>query len=148
MNNYPQWWNQVVTVYNKFEDPQTRVIKWYRTVIPRCFWRYIEEKFIINGTVVNANVTVCRIPKQDNYLERYKWEQLSNDEMDKYFTLTIGDMIVRGEVDDVIDEYTPGKRSNDFLTKYKRLQGCTLISLVADNTDGGRGEEHYKVKGS
>lgn len=148
MNEYPQWWNQTVTVYNQYKDPQTKLIKWYRTVIPKCFWRYTEEKFIVNGTVVNANVTVCRIPKQDNYVERYLWEKLSNDEMANYFTLSIGDMIVKGEVSDDIDEYTSGKRSNDFLTKYKRLQGCTLISMVADNTEGGRDTEHYLVKGS
>ena len=57
-------------------------------------------------------------------------------------------MIVKGEVEDEIDEYVAGKRSNDFLTKYKRLQGCTLISSVSNNTDGGRGAEHYLVKGN
>ena len=148
MNRYPTWWNQTITVYNQYKDPQTKVIKWYRTVIENCFWRYTQAKFIVNGTVVNANVTVCRIPKQENYRERYLWEQLSNDEMSNYFTLTIGDLIVKGEVDDDIDEYTTGKRSNDFLTKYKRLQGCTLIEFVADDTSGGRDAEHYHVKGS
>lgn len=136
-----------MTVYNRYEDPQTRVITWRRTVIPECFWRYTEAKFVVDGTVVNANVTICRIPKQENYLERYLWEQQGED-MSKYFTLSIGDMIVKGEVLDEIDEYKSGKRSNDFLTKYKRLQGCTLISSVSDNTDGGRGAEHYLVKGN
>lgn len=147
MNNYPKWWNQTVTVYNRIEDPQTRVISWHRTVLHNCFWRYTEAKFVVNGTVVNANVIVCRIPKQANYLERYNWELLG-DKISDYFTLSIGDMIVKGEVTDEIDEYTSGKRSTDFLTKYKRLQGCTLISSVSDNTDGGRGAEHYLVKGN
>lgn len=147
MNNYPQWWNQTITIYNRFEDPETKLIKWYSKVIPNCFWRYVEEKFIINGTVVNANVTVCRIPKNDKFVERYLWEQLG-DEKDNYFTLSIGDMIVKGEVNDVIDEYTTGLRSNNFLTKYKKLQGCTLISSVSNNTEGGRGAEHYLVRGN
>jgi hypothetical protein len=137
-----------VTIYNRIEDPQTKVIKWHRTVVPKCFWRCTEEKFIVNGTVVNANVTICRIPKQNNYLERYLWEELGEEEIKSHFTLSIGDMIVKGEVDDEIDEYTAGKRSNNFLTKYKRLQGCTLISSVSDNTDGGRGAEHYLVRGN
>lgn len=148
MNNYPEWWNQTITVYNQFKDPKTNKTIWYKTTIHECFWRYTEEKFIINGTVVNANVTICRIPKQDNYLDRYLWEQLDDTERQNYFTLTIGDMVVKGDVDDDIDEYTSGRRSNDFLTKYKRLQGCTLVSMVADNTGGGRGAEHYLVKGS
>ena len=147
MNNYPQWWNQTVTIYNRYEDPVTREIMWHRTVVHNCFWRYTQAKFIVDGTVVNSNVTICRIPKQENYLERYLWEQLGDEKL-SHFTLTIGDMIIKGEVNDEIDEYTSGKRSNDFLTKYKQLQGCTLVSSVSDNTDGGRGTEHYLVKGN
>jgi hypothetical protein len=136
-----------VTVYNRIEDPVTRKITWHRTVIHNCFWRYTQEKFIVDGTLVDANVTICRIPKQDNYCERYIWEQLG-DNISDCFTLSIGDMIIKGEVTDESDEYTSGQRSNDFLTKYKRLQGCTLISSVSDNTDGGRGAEHYLVRGN
>lgn len=147
MNNYPQWWNQTVTVYNRIEDPQTRVVTWHRTVIPKCFWRYTQEKFVVDGTVVNANVTICRIPKQSTYLERYLWEQRGND-ISKYFTLSIGDIIVKGNVADEINEYASGKRSTDLLNKYKRLQGCTLIASVSDNTDGGRGAEHYLIRGN
>ena len=147
MNNYPQWWNQTVTIYNRIEDPQTRRIIWHRTVIHGCFWRCTEAKFIVDGTVVDANVTICRIPKQENYCERYVWEQLG-DNIGDYFTLSNGDMIIKGEVLEDIDEYASGKRSNDFLTKYKRLQGCTQVSSVSDNTGGGRGAEHYLVKGN
>lgn len=146
MNSYPQWWNQTVTIYNRLEDPETRKITWHRTVIHECFWRCTEEKFIIDGTLIKANVTICRIPKQDNYLERYLWEQL--EDVSENFTLSIGDIVIKGEVDDEIDEYTSGKRSSDFLTKYKRLQGCTLIGSVSNNTDGGRGAEHYLVRGN
>lgn len=147
-NKYPQWWDRTLTVYNKFDDPQTKMVKWYRTTLTNCFWRCVEEKFIVNGTVVNANVTVCRIPKNENFMERYLWEQLSDDDRAKHFTLSIGDMIVCGEVDDDIDEYQSGKRSTDFLTKYKRLQGCTLIGMAAINVGGGRANEHYLVRGS
>ena len=147
MNNYPQWWNQTVTVYNRIEDPQTRVVTWHRTVIHDCFWKNVEEKFVSNGTVVSANATICRIPKQDNYLDRYLWEQRDVD-VSNYFTLSSGDIVVKGEVDDEIDEYTSGKRSTNFITKHKKLQGCTLISSVSINVDGGRGAEHYLVKGN
>lgn len=149
MNKYPSWWNQGITIYNQYKDPTTHKIKWYRTVIPKkCFWRYTQTEFIVSGTLVKTNETICRIPKQSNFLEPYQWEQLTDEEKSKFFTLRIGDMIVKGVVEDDIDEYTAGSRSNDFLNKYKKLQGCTIIAMVAVNTDGGRGTEHYLVKGS
>lgn len=147
-NHYPTWWNSTLTVYNRYEDPSTRQVSWYRTVIHDCFWRSTQQKFIVDGTVVSANVTVCRIPKNDKFLERYQWEQLDSTKKSQYFTLSIDDIIVKGEVSDTINEYQSGSRSTDFLTKYKKRQGCTLVSMVAVNTDGGRLTEHYLVKGS
>lgn len=146
MNKYPEWWNQTITVYNKYEDAQGKV-SWYRTVIPNCFWKYTGEKLIVNGSLIETNVTVCRIPKDERFLERYLWEELGEEGFKDYFTLSIGDFIIKGEVTDNIDEYTPGLRSSDFISKYKRLQGCTIISRVAVNTEGGRVNEHYSVRG-
>lgn len=37
MNSYPIWWDTDLTIYNKFTDPQTQLIKWYRTVLTNCF---------------------------------------------------------------------------------------------------------------
>lgn len=147
MNNYPEWWNQTLTIYNKYEDPQTGMVSWKRAVVDRCFWQYTGHKFIINGSIIEANVTICRIPKDPRFVERYIWESLPEDERDAYFTLSIGDMLVKGKVEDEIDEYSSGLRSSDFLTKYKHLQGCTIIGRVAIDTDGGRVNEHYHIRG-
>ena len=67
--------------------------------------------------------------------------------MQNYFTLGTGDIIVRDEVDDEIDEYTAGTRSTDLLKKYKSLQGCMEIRVWTNNTGGGRGNEHYFASG-
>lgn len=147
VNNYPVWWDKTLTIYNKFTDPQTRVIKWYRTVIPNCFWKYTGNKITVGATVLETNDTICRIPKNDNFLERYKWANLSNDEMPKFFTLGSGDIIACGEIEDEINEYAQGMRSSDFVTKHKQLQGCMVVNKVAINIGKGLGTEHYYARG-
>ena len=147
MNNYPSWWNTTITIYNKFTDSQTRLVRWYRHVIEKTFWKYSGNKVIVGNTVLETKDIICRIRKDETFKEKYEWENIPNDEMGNYFTLAPGDIIVKGEVEDEIDEYTSGKRSTDLKKKYKALQGCMEIQEFSNNTSGGRGNEHYYVKG-
>lgn len=147
MNNYPVWWDTTLTVYNKFEDPQTHIITWFRTVVENAFWKYVGDKVNIGKVVLETNDTICRIRKDSRFLPRHEWINKPNDQMGNYFTLGVNDIIVKGEVDDVIDEYTSGSRSTDLEKKYKGLQGCIKIQEVAVNTGPGRCNEHYYVKG-
>lgn len=147
MNNYPAWWDTTITVYNRYEDEQTHVITWYKSVLTDCFYRSVGNTVSINDVQLDTNNIICRIPIKDNYLAPYEWIALSNDNKSLYFTLKQGDIIVVGDVSDVIDEYTTGKRSTDLLKKYKALQGCLTIQEVGDNTGRGRGNKHYHVNG-
>lgn len=147
MNNYPEWWNQTITVYNKFEHTETRVITWYKTVIKNCFWKYTDNKLTIGDTTIETNSTLCRVPINKKFLEKYQWNSLQANQRSNYFTFGVGDIIIRGEVNDVVDEYTSGQRSSDLLKKYKNLQGCMVIESCSINTGEGRGTEHYYVRG-
>lgn len=148
MNNiYPPWWDTTITVYNKYEDPQTHVITWFRNVIEGAFWKYTGNKVTVGKVTLETNTTVCRIRKDDRFLERHEWLNKPNDLMGNYFTLGVGDIIVKGEVDDTINEYTSGTRSNDLEKKYKNLQGCIRIEEVNIDTGTFRGPEHYLVTG-
>ncbi|MBO6261541.1 MAG: hypothetical protein J6N95_02940 [Bacilli bacterium] len=147
MSDYPIWWDTTLTVYNKFEDPQTQVISWYRTVIDNCFWKYTGDKINIGETVLETNNIICRIPENDLFVEKYKWIQLPNDKMSQYFTLGAGDIIIKGEVNDVVNEYSSGYRSSDLVAKYKNLQGCMEVQQITLNTGIGRNNPHYFVKG-
>lgn len=147
MNNYAIWWDDTVTVYNKHEDPQTHLIKWYKSVLTDCFYKDVGENIKINNVELETNNILCRIPIKDNYLKPHLWVALPNDEKSQWFTLKQGDIIVEGEVDEDIDEYASGHRSTDFIAKYKALQGCMVIERVGDNTGVGRGNEHYRVSG-
>lgn len=147
MNNYPSWWNTTITIYNKYTDPQTQLVKWYRHKVDGVFWKYSGNKVVVGSTVLETKDIICRIRKDDSFKEKHEWINIPNDEMSQYFTLAQGDIIVKGEVDDEINEYTSGTRSTDLKKKYKNLQGCLEIQEWANNTGGGRGNEHYYVKG-
>lgn len=147
MNNYPSWWDTTITIYNKFTDAQTRLVRWYRHVITNTFWKYSGNKIVVGNTVLETKDIICRIRKDEAFREKHEWIDIPNDEMSQYFTLAPGDIIVKGEVEDVIDEYTSGARSTDLVKKYKALQGCMEIQEFSNNTNGGRGNEHYYVKG-
>ena len=112
-NHYASWWNTTVTIYNKYEDPQTNLVRWHRHVVENCFWKYTGDKITINNVVLDTNSIICRIPVNENFLEKYQWINIPNDEMSNYFTLGQGDIIVKGEVSDIIDEYHSGNRSSD-----------------------------------
>ena len=147
MNSYPEWWATTITVYNKAQDPLTQIIRWYRHTVDGCFWKNVGNKVQVGEVTLETNDIICRIPKQDNFLEKYEWLNTPNDHMEDYFTLGQDDIIVKGNVEDVIDEYTKGSRSSDLISKYKQLQGCMEIQQVANNTGTGLGIEHYYVKG-
>ena len=147
MNDYPVWWNTTVTIYNRYENPQTQLITWYRHVIPNCFWKYVGDKVTVGQAVLETNNTICRIPESKEFKERHEWLSLPNDEMANYFTVGTGDIIVKGEVGDEIDEYVTGYRSTDIIAKYKGLQGCMQIENSAINVGAGRCNPHYYVKG-
>lgn len=147
MNNYPRWWNTTVTVFNKFTDSQTQVVTWYKTVIEGCFWKSTGNRVIVGNTVLDTKNIICRIRKDDRFKEKLDWEALTNDTMQNYFTLSPGDIIVKGSVSDTIDEYTAGKRSSDLLKKYRSANYCMEIQSASDNSGEGFGNQHYYVVG-
>lgn len=147
MSKYPVWWDTTVTVYNKYTDPQTQLVSWYKTKVENTFWKYIHDKVTIGDTVLESNKIVCRIRESANYLDKYLWNNLSDEGKANYFTLGQNDIIIKGDVSDTIDEYTAGQRSTDLIEKYKELQGCLEIQIVHDNTGNGRGLPHYLAQG-
>ena len=92
---YPAWWETTVTIYNKFQDPITKVVSWYRTVVDGTFWKYIGDKVTVGQTVLETNNIICRIRKDDKFLPKYEWVNVPNDKMKDYFTLGKGDIIIK-----------------------------------------------------
>ena len=140
------WWQQTITVYNRYTDPITQVISWHRHTLDNCFWKLNTQTLSIGTTVIESTSIICRIPESDEYKEPYEWNAGTVELMQRFFTLDVGDIIIRGNVDDVIDEYTKGHRFTDILAKYKSL-GAMQIKSVSNNTGACRGIPHYAVTG-
>ena len=146
MSNFPfAWWDSTITIYNKFIDPTTQRVSWYRTVVENCFWKNVNGVYYKGKLEVEVKQIICRIPQNENYVNKREWKELQNKS--ERFTLANGDIIVLGEVDDTIDEYTAGMHSTDLLTKYKEFDECLQIDNYTDNVRQGVGMPHYKVIG-
>jgi len=144
---YPIWWETTVTIYNKVIDAQTDIVRWYKNVVEDCFWQLSGTEVRVGETILDSKIIVCRIPKDDRFLEKQEWVKLPNDEMGDYFTLAQGDIIVKGECEFEIDEYTKGHRSTDLLGMYREYQACMEITEYANDTGKGRNNEHYLARG-
>lgn len=147
MNLYPSWWNITLTIYNKYKDPTTNVVTWYRHVVHGAFLKYIGNKMAIGDTMLETHDVICRIRKDDAFLENYVWVEKPESEKPNFFTFSKGDIIIKGEVNDEVNEYQNGSRSNDLIKKYKDLQGCLVVSEYTVNVGGGRCNEHYLIRG-
>lgn len=147
MNKFPAWWSDKITIYNRYEDPQTNLITWTRTVLTDCFFKNANSKVTVGQTVIETNDIIVRIPEKPQYKNYAMWILLGNDIRQKYFTLHQGDIIILGEVTDTIDEYNTSTNSNALLSKYKKLGECLVINKFNDNAKLGRGLKHYRVVG-
>lgn len=146
MNSYPKWWDDTITLYNKYEDPVTNLVSWTRHTIENCFVKRASNKAVIGQMVLESNVVIIRIRESDTYKTYAEWVQLPNDSKSQYFTVHSGDIVVFGAVDDDINEYTTGHRSTDILSKYRGLDICCVVTANSENV-GNRTRPHYYVQG-
>lgn len=139
---YPVWWDTTITLFNKYEDSKGEVT-WYKTVLTGCFWKYETDYQRVDNATQMTKVLLCRVRKSSDFLENYVWEEESSK--DSYFTFNDGDILIKGEVEDTINEYTTGQRASDLLKKYK--DRCAEITECRINVGAGRVCEHYLVRG-
>ena len=97
------------------------------------------------GVLTENKTIICRIPADSRFVDKRTWKELE-DKTD-YFTLANGDIIILGEVEDVIDEYTAGKRSTDLISKYKGYDECLEVDTYVNNVQTGVDLAHYRVVG-
>ncbi|MBO5726135.1 MAG: hypothetical protein J6S00_03605 [Clostridia bacterium] len=138
------FWNKTITLYNKYQDEQTGIIKWYKHTLRDCFIKVTNNKVNVGGVQLQTDDNIIRIPKQPNYLPPYEWLKLPNDIKSQSLTLQTGDLIFLGDIDEIIDEYTSGLRSSDLIAKYKSMGSMFVNSVNINDFIQG---EHYFVRG-
>lgn len=146
-NTYPVWWNTTVTLYNKYVDPLTHAVSWFRHVLTGCFWDNTGSMVTVGSVQLRSNDVICRIRENALYKAKAQWQALPNDTMGDYFTVAEGDILIRGEVNDVINEDARDHRATDLIAKYKDTQDCIVVKRFSDNTGAGRCMPHYYAIG-
>lgn len=147
MNHYPKWWNTTITLYNKLTNNELKKVVWYRYVLENCFYKHDMESIIINNTKIVSDVSICRVPVNEYFIGKREWLKLDEEDRHTFFTLSPGDIIVAEEIEFDIDERIQGKRSSDLVKQYSDWPGCFTIETVNINVGGGRGNEHYHIRG-
>lgn len=138
------YWNKTITLYNKHEDEDTGLIKWFRHKLDRCFYKVTDNTVNLGGVQLQTNDNIIRIPAQADYIPPFEWSKLPNDQKGQYMTLQSGDLIFLGDIDTQIDEYTQGLRSSDLIAEYKTL-GSVFVKSV--NINDWMYGQHYFVRG-
>lgn len=144
---YPRWWDTTITLYNRYKNTANHIVTWHKSVISDCFFKSANNRVTIGQTELETNNIIIRIPLDDKFRNYNEWTKLADDMREDYFTLHQGDIIVKGIVEDDINEYTKGERATDFLAKYKETGECLVIKNWQDNTGIGRCTPHYYVSG-
>lgn len=127
--------NKTVTLYNKYINKSVtpNAIKWLRTVLTGVSLQYAAKEVMSGNTRVLANANILRVP----YTRRYRpptdeanvgFYGLPNDIMPLYFTLSVDDIIVKGEVFDDISDAS----GNVLRNKYK--DRSFTVKAVSDNS--------------
>lgn len=127
MSSYPSWWDTKVTLYHKTENSITHVVTWSKTTYSNCFWHTITRKTLVDNSVLDIKRAVVRIPGSS-------------------FDINDGDIIVKGDVSDIINEYASGQRSTDLINKYKASKSCIIVSDFRLNTMTGFSTPHCYVE--
>ena len=139
-------YNRTITVYNclRAEDnPDSTKDIWYRTVLTNCFYKNELGRVDLDKSSRMAGVYTARIPESADYRPYHEWCTLSAVERDKYFTFSLGDIVVLGECVEEITGESLGTAS-ELLQRYK--PDAFKATAFSDNTSHIAGK-HYRVGG-
>lgn len=91
-------YNQTITILNKLKraDNTTGKDVWYKTVIQDAAWYTDSARSAGNHDVFIGTYITILIPFHSEYIDYMDWKKLKDK--DKYYTVSMGDYIVRGEV--------------------------------------------------
>ncbi len=132
-----------ITLYNKKYNSNTRDYEYKRTYIKGVNIEKAKAVNVIMSGLENASSGTIYIPSEDidtegkSFAENKEYQALSEEEIEKFFTLQNGDIIVKGIIDyEIKEENTITNLKNVYDNVYE-------IVSVDDKRKGGL--QHWEV---
>lgn len=129
--------NTAATVYNKAVDQESDETKYHRTVLPAVHW---EDGFCAadkgknhaenRSVFVSIDFSACS-GMEKQYLPAHQFARLPSSEQGKYWTLAVGDMLLKGSVADDI----PDKGIRQFLANHTEVATITAVDTLDMGSD-------------
>ena len=104
--------NADITIYNKWYDSVNDMDKYQRTVIKGVNWQGKRNGTVSDKGLLLADSALIFIDKLDNYISPKRFARLTPEERPNYFTFSVGDKIVKGEVDFEVTGISPYRISD------------------------------------
>lgn len=90
--------NADITIYNRYYDKILEKDCYQRTIIKDVDWQEKQQGSVQDkGLVVDSSIKIF-IDKLDNYITPKAFRKLKTGERENYFTLDVGDLIVKGNI--------------------------------------------------
>lgn len=129
--------NTAATVYNRAVDQENDETKYHRTVLPAVHW---EDGFCAadkgknhaenRSVFVSIDFSSC-YGMEKQYLPAHQYARLPSSERGKYWTLAVGDMLLKGSVADDI----PDKGIRQFLANHTEVATITAVDTLDMGSD-------------
>ena len=135
-----------ITVFNCLKpagNPTSMKDTWQKTVLHDCYYKNVMGRVDSEKTSKMQNVYTARIPKSASYLPYHEWAQKPEAARASYFTFSLGDIVIKGECDDLITGTSPNT-ATELLQRYK--PDAFLVTAFSDNTSHQM-SKHYRVGG-
>ena len=94
--------DKTITVYNSFivkDEYGKNQLYWTSFVFKNnCIFKKTQQSKYSNMVGMDGDIFTAQAPNNDNYLDYFDWGKLQLDEINNYFTVQNGDIIVLGEI--------------------------------------------------
>ncbi|EJE7236762.1 hypothetical protein FC820_10555 [Clostridium sporogenes] len=129
--------NANITIYNRYFDFTSDTDKYQRTVIKGVNWQSKRNGTVSDKVLLLADSTLIFIDKFDKYISPKRFARLTPEERPNYFTFSVGDKIVKGEVDFEVTGISP-YRISDLEKNFDDVIDIKCVSKLSS---------HFEVEG-
>lgn len=106
--------NADVTIYNHYMDKITKLDKYQRAVVKDVNWNSKKNMVMSDKGTNIVYTTIIIMEKLDNYIDEREFNEL--EDKTGFFTLSMGDKIVKGDIDFEVTRIADLSKNYDTVT--------------------------------